>query len=78
MLAIPTRQTNSENAGPIEAGETAARALHSDKAALAAAWCAFSARCDGRNEDYRFWLAVFIRLAPPSRSAEYRQKNHPF
>jgi hypothetical protein len=36
-----------------------AAALEHNKAALAAAWCALSARCDGRKADYRFWFRVF-------------------
>ncbi|MER8967276.1 hypothetical protein NKI25_16390 [Mesorhizobium sp. M0808] len=30
-----------------------------NKTALAAAWCAVSARADGRKDDYDFWYRVF-------------------
>ncbi len=45
--------------------EEAARVLivfHGSNAALAAAHCGLSAHGDGRNEDYRFWVAVFYKL----------------
>jgi hypothetical protein len=45
-----------------EAAAEAAVAIHGPLASLAAAWCAFIARYDGRNDDYRFWFAVFLRL----------------
>ncbi|WP_292442261.1 hypothetical protein, partial [Mesorhizobium sp.] len=45
-----------------QAASEAAIALYGSSAATAAAWCAVSARCDGREADYRFWLAVFAQL----------------
>jgi hypothetical protein len=45
--------------------ERAARALvelDGPDAALAAAHNGLAARADGRDDDYRFWLAVFGRL----------------
>ncbi|WP_292668562.1 hypothetical protein [Mesorhizobium sp.] len=45
-----------------QAATEAAIALYGSSATTAAAWCAVSARCDGREADYRFWLAVFAQL----------------
>jgi hypothetical protein len=39
-----------------------ALAVYGSSAVTAAAWCAVTARCDGREGDYRFWLDVFKRL----------------
>src|SRR5690554_3785027 len=47
-----------------EAAE-AARALWGDTAVTAIAWCAVSARCDGRTDEYRFWFQVFMHLQAP-------------
>ncbi|ESX64009.1 hypothetical protein X759_32760 [Mesorhizobium sp. LSHC420B00] len=41
-----------------EAAE-AATALWGKPAATAIAWCAVSAYCDGRTQEYRFWFRVF-------------------
>ncbi|MDW6023309.1 hypothetical protein SAZ10_16245 [Mesorhizobium sp. BAC0120] len=41
----------------------AALAVYGPSAATAAAWCAVTARCDGREADYRFWFRVFARLS---------------
>ncbi|MBZ9811129.1 hypothetical protein LB542_16055 [Mesorhizobium sp. BR1-1-9] len=40
----------------------AAIQLYGSDAATAAAWCALTANFDGREEDYRFWCAVFSKL----------------
>ena len=40
----------------------AAVELYGSSAATAAAYCALTARYDGRNPDYRFWFAVFKLL----------------
>jgi len=53
------RQKMSRTDAAIEA----ALSKHRDKASLGAAWCAFAARCEGREDDYRFWLNVFKGLA---------------
>ena len=45
-----------------QAATEAAIALYGPSAATAAAWCALCARSDGREADYRFWLAVFVQL----------------
>ena len=45
-----------------QATAEAARELYGSHATTAAAWCALTAHFDGRNEDYRFWCAVFSRL----------------
>ncbi|NLS21156.1 hypothetical protein HGP16_32170 [Rhizobium sp. P40RR-XXII] len=37
-------------------------ALHGDQAPTAAAWCAFTAWCEGDDEEYRFWSRIFLRL----------------
>lgn len=44
-----------------EAAE-AAKALWGKTAATAIAWCAFSAHCDGRTQEFRFWFRVFTDL----------------
>ncbi len=36
--------------------------LYGSAASVAAAHCALSARCDGRDYDYRFWFEVFKLL----------------
>lgn len=48
-------------ADPSEA-VNAALALYGPKAALAAASAAFTARYAGREDDFRFWFAVFSQL----------------
>jgi len=50
----------------------AARALWGDTAVTGIAWCALSARCDGRTDEYRFWFRVFVHLqeAQPCSNAE--------
>lgn len=48
-------------ADPSEAVD-AAVALYGSKASLAAASAAFSARYAGREDDFRFWFAVFSQL----------------
>ena len=40
----------------------AAKILWGDTAVTAIAWCAVSARCDGRTDEYRFWFQVFMHL----------------
>lgn len=54
-------------ASPEQAARTLA-GLYGPDAARAAADCALAAADDDRDEDYRFWLAVFARL----RAAEQR------
>jgi hypothetical protein len=44
------------------AATNAAISLYGSKAPLAAAWCAFSAQCEGREDDFHFWLRVFKLL----------------
>ena len=44
-----------------EAAE-AAKAHWGKTAATPIAWCAFSAHCDGRTQEYRFWFRVFAYL----------------
>jgi hypothetical protein len=46
----------------VTAGSGGVRSRHPVDPTLAAAWCAFSAHCEGREEDYRFWLQVFKGL----------------
>ena len=36
--------------------------LYGKEAATAAAHCAFAARMDGRDEDYKYWFDIFQRL----------------
>ncbi len=45
-----------------DAARQAAITLYGTQAAVAAAWCALAARFDGREADYRFWLAIHIEL----------------
>ncbi|CAH2396132.1 hypothetical protein MES5069_130070 [Mesorhizobium escarrei] len=52
-----------------EAAE-AANALWGKTAATAIAWCAFSAYCDGRTQEYRFWFRVFAYLQAGSPDSE--------
>ncbi|RJG40942.1 hypothetical protein [Mesorhizobium sp. DCY119] len=58
-VASAMRQKMTRTNAAIEA----AKSKHGDKASLSAAWCAFAARCEGREDDYRFWLNVFKGLA---------------
>lgn len=39
-----------------------ARALHGTAAVTAVAWFALTARCEGREEEFRFWVRVFRLL----------------
>lgn len=48
-------------ASPSEAAD-AAVGFYGSKASLAAASAAFTARYAGREEDFRFWFAVFSQL----------------
>lgn len=59
------RQTPSAVDGKANALATTATLGHNN-AALAAAWCALSARCEGREADYRFWFRVFESHFSPS------------
>ena len=43
-------------------------ALHGAEASAAAACCALTAYSDGREEDYRFWKAVFYELQSRERA----------
>jgi hypothetical protein len=52
-----------------EAAE-AAKALWGRTAATAIAWCAFSAHCDGRTQEFRFWFRVFTDLRAGSLDSE--------
>ncbi|TIO07232.1 MAG: hypothetical protein E5X88_19600 [Mesorhizobium sp.] len=54
-----------------EAAE-AATALWGKTAATAIAWCAFTAHCDGRTQEFRFWFRVFtdLRAGSPDSEAE--------
>jgi hypothetical protein len=55
-----------------KASALATPTLDHNNAALAAAWCALSARCDGRQADYRFWFRVFESHFSPT-SANRRE-----
>jgi len=48
----------------------AAKALWGETAATAIAWCAMSARGDGRTQEYRFWFRVFAYLKAGSSDSE--------
>jgi len=41
---------------------TAVCSLYGQHAKTAAAWCAISARSDGRSGDFKFWVRVFQQL----------------
>jgi hypothetical protein len=53
----------------------AAVALYGPDAATAAAWCARTARFDGREADYRFWVGVFERLGADRAGPELGQPD---
>jgi hypothetical protein len=62
-----------------EAAE-AAKAQWGETAATALAWCAVSAHCDGRTQEYRFWFRVFACLqagSPDSEAQEASGKARP-
>lgn len=59
----PTPSTVHGNASALSTAAT----VEQNGAALAAAWCALSARCDGRQADYRFWFRVFESHFPRVR-----------
>ena len=40
----------------------AAKSLFGNRASVAAACCALSARCERRAVDYKFWSGIFDRL----------------
>jgi hypothetical protein len=50
----------------------AANAFWGKTAATAIAWCAFTAHCDGRRQEFRFWFRVFtcLRTGSPDVEAE--------
>ncbi|MER9557138.1 hypothetical protein [Mesorhizobium sp. M0323] len=48
----------------------AAKALWGETAATAIAWCAMSARGDGRTQEYRFWFPVFACFQADSPDSE--------
>jgi hypothetical protein len=52
-----------------EAAE-AAKAFWGKTAATTIAWHAFSAHCDGRTQEYRFWFRVFAHLKAGSPDTE--------
>ncbi|NTJ63158.1 hypothetical protein G6M50_08140 [Agrobacterium rhizogenes] len=35
---------------------------YGDQAPTVAAWCAFTAWCEGQDEEYHFWSRIFLRL----------------
>lgn len=45
-----------------EAVVKAAKSLFGNRASVAAAWYALSARCERRTVDYEFWSRIFDRL----------------
>ena len=48
----------------------AAEAFWGKTAATAIAWCAFTAHCDGRTQEFRFWFRVFACLRAGLPDAE--------
>ncbi|GLS39930.1 hypothetical protein GCM10010869_55270 [Mesorhizobium tianshanense] len=48
----------------------AAKAIWGKTAATTIAWHAFSAHCDGRTQEFRFWFRVFTHLRAGSPDAE--------
>lgn len=46
----------------IEEASLAARATYGPSARTAVAWCAITARTEGRAGDFRFWFDVFTHL----------------
>ena len=67
-MARPSFNWNSfwDLASPEQAAEALVRFYGSD-AARAAAECALAADADNRDDDYRFWLAVFHNLRAVER-----------
>lgn len=61
-IAVHARGTTTSRKST-NAAIDAAKFKYGDKASLSAAWCAFAARCEGKEDDYRFWLNVFKNLA---------------
>ena len=53
----------------------AAKAFWGKTAATAIAWCAVSAHCDGRTQEFRFWFRVFTDLQAGSPDAEAEAKS---
>ncbi|MEO9340364.1 hypothetical protein ABFT80_23365 [Mesorhizobium sp. SB112] len=60
-IAVHTHETTALEISTKKA-INAAKFKYEDKASLSAAWCAFAARCEGKEDDYRFWLNVFKNL----------------
>jgi hypothetical protein len=54
--------TSIENGDQIRSNRHFARLVHHSDIVLAVAWCALSARCEGRGDDYQFWFGVFRSL----------------
>lgn len=59
-------------ADPDEAAK-AALDIYGPDAMTAAAHCALTARFDGRERDYRFWVAVFSQLKHASLASHLRR-----
>ena len=48
-----------------ERAATEATRIYGENAGLAVMHCGLGAKADGRDDDYRFWVAVFDCLACP-------------
>lgn len=62
MDALPTDWSSFWDIASPEAAARKLVELYGEKASVSAASCAVSAYTDGRDEDYRYWKAVFYEL----------------
>ncbi|GLS35699.1 hypothetical protein GCM10010869_12880 [Mesorhizobium tianshanense] len=69
LLDAFTRDAALEKWTVPEAAE-AAKAIWGETAATTIAWHAFSAHCDGRTQEFRFWFRVFTHLQAGSPDSE--------
>ena len=65
LLEWPQRLQNFWDLASPEAAADLMTELYGAAAATAAVDCAFAALADNRNEDYRFWAAVFSKVRSP-------------
>ena len=70
LMGDPARWQSFWDLASPEHGAKQLEELYGPGAAKAASECAAAAREDDRDEDYRFWTAVFARLRPTSAPGE--------
>lgn len=59
MLVLPENCESWWDLGTPEWAAALVVEVYGDRAVFSAAECALAATADGRDEDYRFWIAVF-------------------